>query len=273
VRARDCVLLGGLAVAGIATLVYGALVEAERLVLERRRLPLPRWPKKLNGKTLAVLADLHIGEQYATVRATRAVEMALESAPDFVLIPGDVVSRWHEGTVGLAMGTLSPLAKLGERVIVSMGNHEYSGGGPEPLVELCQRLGFTVLRNEVARVGGITWAGIDSANAYMSEANRTMAAAKALGGPIVVLWHEPDVVDVLPIGAALMISGHSHGGQFRFPGGFTPMHTENGRKYVRGFHPLAPTPLYVSRGVGTTGPPSRLCCPPEVSLLVLESGE
>ena len=96
-----------------------------------------------------------------------------------------------------------------------------------------------------------------------------MAAARKLGGPIIALWHEPDVVDHLPKGAALMLSGHSHGGQFTFPGGYTPMHTLNGRKYVRGFFPHAPTPLYVSRGIGTTGPPSRLNCAPEVSLLEL----
>jgi uncharacterized protein len=67
-----------------------------------------------------------------------------------------------------------------------------------------------------------------------------------------------------------MISGHTHGGQFRAPWGWAPMKTRNGERYLEGFFPDAPTPLYVSRGIGTTGPPSRLNCPPEVSVLSLE---
>ncbi len=66
-----------------------------------------------------------------------------------------------------------------------------------------------------------------------------------------------------------MIAGHSHGGQFRTPWGWPPMRTENGSRYLEGFFPDARTPLYVSRGVGTTFLPSRLFCPPEVSLLTL----
>jgi predicted MPP superfamily phosphohydrolase len=89
--------------------------------------------------------------------------------------------------------------------------------------------------------------------------------------PVIVLWHEPDAVDLLPSGAHLMIAGHSHGGQWRFPWGWTPMTTRNGRKYIEGFFPDAPTPLYVSRGVGTTGPPARLGALPEVSILRLMS--
>ena len=53
-------------------------------------------------------------------------------------------------------------------------------------------------------------------------------------------------------------------------GRFKPAKTRLGRKYVEGFYPDAPTPLYVSRGVGTTLFPMRLDVPPEVSLLTLE---
>lgn len=79
------------------------------------------------------------------------------------------------------------------------------------------------------------------------------------------------MVDQLPIEASLMLSGHSHGGQFISPWGWAPMKTRGGKKYVRGFYPDAPTPIYVSRGLGTTGPPSRLFCPPEVTILTLTS--
>ena len=81
------------------------------------------------------------------------------------------------------------------------------------------------------------------------------------------------MVDLLPTGCILQLSGHSHGGQFTFPGGFTPMHTKLGEKYVRGFYPEASTPIYVSKGIGTTFLPSRLNCAPEVSILTLVPAE
>jgi predicted MPP superfamily phosphohydrolase len=47
------------------------------------------------------------------------------------------------------------------------------------------------------------------------------------------------------------------------------MGTKNGEKYVEGFFPDASTPLYVTRGVGTTGPPARMGALAEVSILTL----
>jgi len=266
-KVRDAILLLG--AAGVVTLVYGALVEANRLVLERKRIRLHGWPASHSGVKLAVLADLHVRDRFSAKLATRAVAMAIAARPDFVLIPGDLVARWSPGALEFLIEVLFPLAESELPVIVSLGNHDSEGGSADQIVSVCEGLGFRVLTNQACRVGGITFAGIESANLGRDRAETTMEQAKQLGGPIVVLWHEPDVVDRLPSGARLMISGHSHGGQFTFPGGFTPMHTKNGRKYVRGYYPDAPTPLYVSRGVGTTGPPSRLNCPPEVTLLEL----
>jgi len=266
-RLRDIALLLG--AAGVATLIYGALVEANRLVLERRRLRLYGWPYALSGVTMAVLADLHVRDRFTARLASRAVEMSLAASPDFILIPGDLVAGRAPQTLTLLAEVLKPLADADVTVVVSIGNHDYDDGSPERVISLCEALGFKVLRNAAWRHRGITFAGIDSANMQAAKPGPTMIAACEFGGPIVVLWHEPDPVDRLPVGAQLMVSGHSHGGQFSFPGGFTPMHTTNGRKYVRGFYPNAPTPIYVSRGVGTTGPPSRLNCPPEVSLLEL----
>jgi predicted MPP superfamily phosphohydrolase len=104
-----------------------------------------------------------------------------------------------------------------------------------------------------------------------SKPDEAMNAAKALAAdlPKIVLWHEPDAVDFLPTGANLMLSGHSHGGQFVLPGGWAPKHSTMGRKYVRGFYPNAKTPIFVTSGVGTTFLPSRFNCPPEVAILTL----
>jgi len=264
--------VGAFSSAGLATLVYGALVEAHRLVLEKRTLRLPAWPARMNGYRIALLADLHVRDQYTVALTQRAVELALAEAPDVVAIAGDFVGYWKGDSLDLLSEALFQLLLMDGRVVAVPGNHDYWDGDPSPLEHALPELGITLLRNEVASVGGVVWAGMDSANAFASDPFSTMARAHMLSErePIIALWHEPDVVDQLPEGAALMLSGHSHGGQFMFPWGWTPKHTDNGRKYVKGFYPEAPTPLYVSRGVGTTGPPSRLCVLPEVTVLTLE---
>lgn len=265
--------LAVLAGASFGILAYGALYESKRLVLERRRLTLRNWPETLNGLRIAVLADLHLRDEYSLNLAQRAVSMAIAEDPDIFLIPGDLVGYWKKESNELLNTALEPLGNTGVPVIAVPGNHEYWSGSPELLLPVFLKLGITLLRNDVAEYLGIQWLGIDSANEGMAQPSSAFAKTRADRGPIIAIWHEPDVVGELPAGAALMISGHSHGGQFRLPNGWAPMYTANGRKYPEGFYPEAPTPLYVSRGVGTTGPPSRLFCPPEVSLLELWSSD
>ncbi len=266
-RWRD--LAFGLGAVSAAWLVYGCLVESRRLVVERRKLRLPMWPGSMAGYRVAVLADLHIGHEYSVELAERAVAMAIDEQPQAVVLAGDVISRGFPDAAAHAEAVLRPLCALDTPVIAVFGNHEAECGARR-LVAAYERLGIRLLRNQACRTpDGVVWAGVDSARLCVHDPAEAMRQARALDGPIVAVWHEPDMVECLPPGAALMLAGHSHGGQWVFPGGFTPMHTFMGSRFVAGFFDETPTPLYVSRGVGTTGPPARNNCPPEVSLLEL----
>jgi predicted MPP superfamily phosphohydrolase len=266
-KLRDLGFVVGAVSAGM--LVYGALYESKRLVLEKRELWLPRWPERLDGFKVALLGDFHLRDLYSLELATRSVEMALDAEPDMVALIGDLVGHWRDDSAFLLGDCLDPLRMMGGNVVAVPGNHEYWGGTPDLLAPILDHLNIKLLRNEVWRHQGISWAGIDSLNAHKADPLGTLA--KADEDPVVVLWHEPDELGRLPGGCALMLSGHTHGGQFVFPGGLIPMKSRNGRRYVGGFYPDAPTPLYVTRGVGTTGPPTRFNCPPEVSILTLRA--
>lgn len=272
-RFRDIatILAAGAGAIGGAMLVYGALVESNRLVVDRLKLRLPGWPQKLSGYKIAVLADLHLRDKYSIALANRAVVAALEAEPDMIVVPGDVVGYWKPESAWMIEEVFRPLQAMQGNVIVTPGNHEYWSGNPEILRIVVEHLGFEFLRNQSILIDDIRWIGLDSAN--RGEPNLESSFEEAANHPKVVLWHEPDFVDSLPSGCALQISGHSHGGQFVLPGGIIPMTTTNGRKYIDGFYPDAPTPIYVSRGIGTTGPPSRFNCPPTVGILTLLSDE
>ena len=69
-----------------------------------------------------------------------------------------------------------------------------------------------------------------------------------------------------------MLAGHNHGGQIRLPylgALITP--SRYGFRYAGGVYFEPPTLLHVSRGLAGTHP-IRLNCPPELALLVLQSG-
>jgi uncharacterized protein len=121
-----------------------------------------------------------------------------------------------------------------------------------------------LLRNETVELDGVRICGIDDALMKKHRPDLVRGNKNTLA-----LLHEPDFVDDLDPGPSLLLAGHSHGGQICLPGGVA-LHTPRGaRKFTSGFYPDNPIPVYVSRGVGTTGPNWRLFCPPEATILTL----
>ena len=179
-----------------------------------------------------------------------------------------MVEYWKPGVEEMLREALSPLKGCDTPCVAVPGNHDYFGGDPDRLLPIFQEFGITLLRNECTRIDGINWVGIDSASEGHADPYAAIRACDPID-PTIVLWHEPDMVDHLPRGPELMLSGHSHGGQFTAPWGWAPMTSRLGSKYLRGFYSEAPVPIYVSRGLGTTGPPARLFCPPETTVLTL----
>ena len=86
--------------------------------------------------------------------------------------------------------------------------------------------------------------------------------------PRILLAHQPRMFDAAAGKVALQISGHTHGLQFELAGGAARlMH-----KYVAGRYDKDGSVLYVNRGFGVTGPPSRVGVSPEVTKIVLAAG-
>jgi len=69
----------------------------------------------------------------------------------------------------------------------------------------------------------------------------------------------------------LILAGHTHGGQMRIPlyGPIVTM-TSIEKKYSSGLHQFGKSMIYVSRGIGTSGIPIRLFCPPEITVFTFQ---
>jgi predicted MPP superfamily phosphohydrolase len=159
--------------------------------------------------------------------------------------------------------------------VAVMGNHDYFGDG-ERLVTLLRGRGVRVLRNqrhEVCRGGGaITLVGVDDTWTRRADVARSLEGC-ASGAPIVALAHDPRLFPELARrGAALVLSGHTHWGQLALPFLATRYNLSRlSYRYHAGLYRENDAVLYVSPGLGTTGPPLRLGAPPEITLLTLRT--
>lgn len=252
--------------AALALLGYG-FFEARRLRVEEVRIA---TPKLASGRiTLVQLSDLHLGMMQGEEFLGRVMAKVRELKPDIVVATGDIVDARGDHLAPLARLLRSYQPPLGAWAVT--GNHEYHGGLDDSL-RFHREAGFTVLRGEAVRVGGLVLVGIDDRDAAIPglKARSAGAQAPALPGEgdfVVLLKHQP-VVNGAPA-FDLQLSGHVHGGQV-FP--FTYL-TRIAYRVRTGLTALAGHRwLYVSRGAGTWGPPIRVLAPPEIALVVVEAG-
>jgi predicted MPP superfamily phosphohydrolase len=91
------------------------------------------------------------------------------------------------------------------------------------------------------------------------------------GAPTVLLMHEPDRATQYSLDKRinLQLSGHSHGGQVRFPFVGALILPYLSWKYPLGLYNVNGMWLYTNRGLGTTNIPLRVNCAPEITELTL----
>ena len=70
---------------------------------------------------------------------------------------------------------------------------------------------------------------------------------------------------------SLVISGHTHGGQFVIPFFGPPMLPVKNKDYSNGLVVTHKTKLFISRGIGWAIYPIRFNCYPEIAILELKN--
>ncbi|MGQ9533233.1 MAG: metallophosphoesterase [Desulfotomaculales bacterium] len=260
----------------VLMLLYGVAAGSGGVVVERVEVPLPGLPAELDGLTVAHISDLHYGFGRFRREEDVAEVTALVSAlgPELIVFTGDLVDRW----AGPERGKVPPLqglaAPLGAYAVP--GNHDRHLGR-QGLARLLAASGVELLVNRSMRLernGRPFWlVGLDDPLTGNPDLTRAMAGVPP-GDLKILLVHAPDFAPrAVHAGIQLQLSGHSHGGQIRLPGIGALYCPPLGRAYPLGLRvvPGSHTLVYTSRGLGTTGVPFRLFCPPEVALLTLRA--
>jgi predicted MPP superfamily phosphohydrolase len=215
---------------------------------------------KVEGEVrVAHLSDVHIGTFYSPKFLRKVVRMASSLDPDFVVITGDLADGAHPYTGE----TFKALDELKVPVYYVTGNHEHYAGLQDVLGAL-EQTKVIRLMNGKATEGDVHILGIDFW-AERDEVATTIEEAELDPSRFnLVLYHVPRELDAVKAqGIDLMLSGHTHAGQF-FP--FTLMSRGIWKKH-KGLYDLGSSHLFVSSGIGTWGPPIRVGTSSQVALL------
>jgi len=226
------------------------------------------------GRELRIvqLSDLHIRHFDNYFRQVAAAANAL--SPDLILLTGDYLERSRN--VRGALDFLELLQAPGG-VFAIQGNWEYwARVEGENLRRHFAGVGVNLLINERRDLElqgvPVSILGLDypsSADSLVHLQQQSDAARLNI-----LLSHVPafDHSQLAP-GTDLILSGHTHGGQVRLPYLPPPILPRFSGKFYSGMFRVGTTgtPLYVTRGIGTSILPVRFCCRPEITLFRLHA--
>ncbi len=228
-------------------------------------------PAALEGLRIVHFGDLHLPKPPEFVRQLNAL---LRQADGHLLVTtGDILDHAHWLSVARRQ-----LPVLLEGLRPALGFHGSLGNHDRPrTAQVLAAVGATVLVNRWTTIpvgpAALNLGGVYSYRTHRwPEVCRRLAAHAPPQGPAIVLSHLPSAIWTLSGPRVdLVLSGHTHGGQWRFPGlGCVWAHDAIPLRMAYGLHKVGPTQLYVTAGVGESGPiPVRWRCPPEIAVLTL----
>jgi hypothetical protein len=265
--------------------LYPGEIERHWIDVTHHESVLPGLAPGMNGMRIVQLSDIHLDEYTEPYFLRQVVDRVNRLQPDAVFLTGDFVSDIlgnRDFAVGAAWQCAGILSAIQcKKVYAILGNHDIAVDAKQVTAALNAN-GIPVLRNAYLPldfVGGRIWlAGLDDVIEGHPDPDLAMPASirNRPNEPIVLLCHAPDYADTLlshpaAKSVALMLSGHTHGGQVRLPFFGALELPVWGKKYVEGSFRLGSMQLYVNRGIGTIGLPVRLNCPPEITVHTLRS--
>lgn len=238
-----------------------------------------QFPEDLRGLKIVQISDLHIGPTLGRRYVERVVKKTLEQKPDLIVLTGDIV----DGKITKYKSDAEALSKLAQdgKAYFIMGNHDYYSG-PAEWIEYFKSIGIKVLlnthdlinhNNSQFMLAGVT----DPASALVDhpypDPQKAMETPRSgdTGSSAfkILLAHNPKLaIRGAAAGFDLMLSGHTHGGQF-FP--WTLIVKKIHRPHYLGESRENKMRVYVNAGTGTWGPPLRLGTTTELTCIILES--
>ncbi len=270
----------GWSMAGVPFLLYadGLFRTTGNFRVHYIDVPIANLGSAFNGFRIVQLSDIHAGSLQSSGLFTEACYIIKSLNPDLIAITGDTVNH-HPAELDNIIGDLSRLeANYG--VMACLGNHEHYNTAKqhEQIKDRIRSAGIDLLLNEsrIISIGSekLNIAGIDNTGSGQNYGDIDLALSGISGNaPVILLAHDPRNWDIdvrRKRSIDLMLSGHTHGGQLGFDlFGHEISPAQIAYKQWAGLYSDGDQHLYVSRGLGTTGPPVRVGIEPEITMITL----
>ncbi len=273
-------------------------IKSGRFKITRIKLRIPNLPAPFVHYRFVQLSDLHYGPATRPSIVETAIEITNSLKPSLVLLTGDYVVAGLTGLkhklatdihpkffgwtdyrrkVRTLARELSPiLSRLQpeDGIVGVFGNHDYLEGIGTIRRQLPQSIRWLKnQRHDIVKNGHqLTVFGVDDARMGDPCLERTFSGEKP-GFAQILLSHNPDIVldqkSNLIDTVDLMLCGHTHGGQIRFPMIGALRSCTKQKVHILGLSRHGRTHVYTNAGIGHVGVPLRLFCPPEITCFEL----
>lgn len=264
-------------------------------------------PDALHDFHFVQISDPHFGVYTSAEVVEKSIQISNSLAPNVILLTGDYVHVGRQEVRTMMYKVLGPsisryaqYRRLARRaaqhfgeiletipsettILGIWGNHDYLEGKrtiqrylPERICWLENQSIQLNIKNHTIVVSGLDDYRLGNPDIKQTVTN-IINPNTDQKEPVFKLFlsHNPDAVllkdNNLLSDYHLMLSGHTHGGQICLPGSI-PLKTETKqRKLRRGKGEFNKLPVYISNGIGCSGLPLRLFCPPEIVSIRLKS--
>jgi predicted MPP superfamily phosphohydrolase len=252
-------------------LYWRARRNTARVVVRQNDVVSRHLPARFDGFTILHLSDLHVELNEAAM--SRVSELVADLNYDICVLTGDYRFKTYGPFAAALDGVERVRRHLKDPVYGVLGNHDTI-----QMVPALEAMGIRMLMNECAVIARddqrIYLAGVDDAHFYRMDNIEKAALEIPEGAFSILLSHTPEIYrQAAHAHFALMLSGHTHGGQLCLPGS-VPIMLEAvlPRRMGAGRWTYNEMAGYTSVGAGSSVVPVRLNCPPEITLHRLRRG-
>jgi len=254
-------------VSGIAlTLVLAGAINAYIPKIRKVNITIDKALENEKEIKVALVSDIHMGFIIGNNRTSRLVNRLNKANPDLILLAGDIVDHNPNPVIRKDLGRHYTRLNPKYGIYAVTGNHEYIGT-PKLSIDYLSNFGINYVRDStVVLENGITIIGREDREKPRFTFTRRKTVAELIEHvdktkPIFLMDHQPVEYDrVESEGIDLMVSGHTHKGQF-WPFGYI---TRRVYELDWGYKKKGNTNFYVSSGYGTWGPPVRIASRSEI---------
>ena len=250
-------------------LLYGRYIATTGLFVKEYKITDSKITDNFHGLKIVHISDIHYGRTVKNRELKNMVKKVNELRPDVVVLTGDLIDKDTKLTEKMSNNISSILSKIDPSIekYAITGNHDVKFDNFNIIIENASFVNLNNTYDNIYKNGNsnILISGVSS-NYYKNDRdinNKMKSTFDYLNSfneedskktiYNILLIHEPDFIDEIDKSKFdLILSGHSHNGQVRFPIIGATILPPYAKKYYKEHYTLDDTELYISSGIGTS---------------------